>query len=241
MQLPSGSRGNRASSTRASPQTVWTSQRWPRTSLRTGFSWSRFIRRFKVLKLQITECHGLNCMTVWYWMVCPPATPPQIRNILGHWRGVGQVCKYQGASEPQRHEVTQSQSWRNATWYTLTIVLKHDHPTPSKTSWSPIPKTFHLDSSCDLSNELQHYPTNRQPASPSGCSSAMRLFFWCHIQYANNLIYVRHIQISSSCMFIVHILLSFQKHLVSWVGLFLFLLFRRRKSLLFTRFLGLWE
>ena len=194
MQLPSGSRGNRASSTRASPQTVWTSQRWPRTSLRTGFLWSSFIKRFKALKLQITECHGLNCMTVWYRMVRPLVIPFQIRNILGHWRGVGQVCKYQGASEPQRHEVDNRRSheemlpdthWR--------LCWNHDHPTPSKTSWSPIPKTFHLDSSCNLSNELQHYPTNRQPASPSGCSSAMRLFFWCHIQYANNSIYVRHI------------------------------------------------
>lgn len=46
-------------------------------------------------------------------MVRPLAIPLQIPNILGHWRGADQVCKCQGASEPQqkyhrdqRHEVT---------------------------------------------------------------------------------------------------------------------------------------
>ena len=89
MQVPSGSRGNRASSTRASPQTVWTSQRWPRTSLRTGFLWSRFIKRFKASNHWVSWSELYDCMMSNGSSTCDtPSDSEYFRALARRWSGV---------------------------------------------------------------------------------------------------------------------------------------------------------
>lgn len=89
MQQPSGSRGNRASSTRASPQTVWTSQRWPRTSLRTGFLWSCFIKRFKASDHWVSWSELYDCMISNGSSTCDTLSDSEyFRALARRWSGV---------------------------------------------------------------------------------------------------------------------------------------------------------